>query len=86
MQRTEVSPKRMTPAVIARRAPMRSERFPAHSSRDANTSVYPSTTHCSAEVPPPSSRPMELRAMFTMRMSRVVRKNAPLARTRVVRA
>jgi len=62
------------PQPIARFAPTRSDRLPANSSNEANSSVYASITHCRPDVVPPSSRPIVVRATFTIRMSRVMRK------------
>jgi hypothetical protein len=83
-QATDASRKPAMPQLMARFAPIRSDRLPAKSSSDANSSVYASMTHCSPEVLPSNSRPIVVRATLTIRMSRVMRKN-PRAASRSVR-
>src|SRR6266571_6275937 len=68
-----------TPAPNARRAPARSESAPADSSSAANSSVQPSTTHCSPVIPPPRSARIEGKATLTTTASSVTTKNPSTA-------
>ncbi len=68
-----------SPAPNTRRAPNRSEADPADSSSAPNISAYPSTTHCSPVIPPPSPARMDGSATFTTTASRVIMKKPSTA-------
>src|SRR6516164_3337676 len=68
-----------SPAPNARRAPNRSDTDPADSSRAANISVYPSTTHCSPVIPPPRPARIDGNATLTTTASRVIMKKPSTA-------
>ena len=84
-QAVDASRNKAIPQPRALFAPMRSERLPADSNSAANINVYPSITHCCADVPPPSSWSMLGRATLTIKLSRVIRKNPsdPISRVRL---
>ena len=82
-QAAEAATNNPSPAANPRRAPTRSDSAPADSSRAANISVYPSTTHCSPAMPPPNSCRIDGRAILTITASSVIMKNPSTAAARV---